>query len=78
MPVPRHKLVSFQRVRLAPGERLRIAFTVGPEMMALVNYAGESVLEAGKFRLVVGGCSPGERGGKLGAPRDEQATFEII
>jgi beta-glucosidase len=78
VPVPIHKLVGFQRVRLGPGERLHIPFTITPEMMALVNEAGESVLEAGQFRLAVGGCSPGERGERLGAPRGEREIFEVI
>jgi len=78
VPVPLHKLVGFQRVRLGPGERRRITFTITPEMMALVNEAGESVLEAGQFRLAVGSCSPGERGEKLGAPLGEWAIFDLI
>ncbi len=78
VPVPIHKLVGFRRVRLGPGERRRITFTITPEMMALVNEAGESVLETGQFRLAVGGCSPGERGEKLGAPRGEWAIFDLI
>ena len=78
VPAPIHKLVGFQRVRLEPGERQRIAFTVTPEMMTLVDEAGEAVLEAGQFRLAVGGCSPGGRGERLGAPRGEWAIFDVI
>jgi beta-glucosidase len=34
-------------------------------------------LEAGSFRLVVGGCSPGKRGLDLGAPAPVAAVFEV-
>jgi beta-glucosidase len=78
VPVPIHKLVGFQRVWLAPGERRRLAFTLTPGMLSLVNEAGESILEPGRFQLWVGGCSPGGRGGRLGAPRMESAIFEVI
>ena len=54
-----------------------VRFTVTPECMALVDEAGQSALEPGHFRLVVGGCSPGARGETLGAPRPESATFEV-
>jgi beta-glucosidase len=74
---PLHKLIGFQRVRLKPGENRTLEFTVTPEMMALVNNDGETLLEPGQFRLTVGGCSPGARGVALGAPKPVSAMFVV-
>lgn len=75
--VPQHKLVSFERVALKPGESATISFTITPEMMMLVNEEGKSVLEPGSFRVQIGGCSPGARGQELGAAAHVSATFTI-
>jgi beta-glucosidase len=77
VPVPLNKLVCFQRVHLLPGERCGLEFTITPEMMMLVNEDGETELEPGKFQLTVGGCSPGQRGEALGAPKPASAIFRI-
>jgi beta-glucosidase len=77
IPAPRHQLVGFRRVRLAPGERAEVAFTVTPAMMELVGDDGARRIEPGVFRLVAGGCSPGARGEALGAPRPASAEFSV-
>jgi beta-glucosidase len=77
VPVPLHKLVGFERVRLAPGERRTLSFTLAPELMELVDEDGAGRLEPGQFRLTVGGCSPGARGLALGAPAPLTATFAV-
>ena len=76
--VPLHKLVGFQRVRLAPGESRILELTVTPEMMALIDEDGRDRLEPGQFRLIVGGCSPGARGVALGAPEPVSALFTVV
>ena len=75
--VPMQKLVSFQRVMLAAGESRRLSFTLDPEAFMLINDEGESVLEPGEFLLVVGSCSPGQRGLQLGAPEPVSATVTV-
>lgn len=75
--VPQHKLVSFERVALKPGESATIPFTIIPEMMMLVNEEGKSVLEPGSFRVQIGGCSPGARGQELGAAAHVRAAFTV-
>jgi beta-glucosidase len=75
--VPLHSLIGFQRVHLKPGEHTAIKFTVTSEMMKLVNDAGDRVLEPGEFRVTVGGCSPSERGVRLGAPEPVSMTFAV-
>lgn len=75
--VPLQKLVAFQRVALKAGESQNISFTIAPEQMELIDEEGHSVLEPGQFRLVIGGCSPSERGRKLGAPEPQITTFTV-
>lgn len=75
VPVPMHSLVAFQRVALQPGEETQVAFTIPASAMMPFNEDGKQVWEAGEYRVSVGGCSPSERGRKLGAPEPARATF---
>ena len=75
--VPLQSLIGFRREQLKSGESRRISFTVTPEMMKFVNDAGERVLEPGEFRLTVGGCSPSERGVRLGASAPVSTIFVV-
>jgi beta-glucosidase len=78
VPVPLHKLIAFQRVRLMPGERRTLECTITPAMLALVDEQGQERLEPGQFRVTVGGCSPGARAAALGAPEAVAATFAVL
>ncbi len=75
--VPRHRLIGFERVFLKAGESKTLKFTVTPEMMSFYNDDGKLTLEPGQFKLEVGGCSPGQRGQQLGAPKPVIAIFEV-
>ena len=75
--VPFHHLVGFERVVLEAGESCNLRFTITPEMMSFYNDDGKLTLEPGEFRLEVGGCSPGQRGQDLGAPKPVTAVFEV-
>jgi beta-glucosidase len=77
-PVPLQHLVGFERVFLPPGESRTLPFTLTPEMMSFFDEQGELRLEAGAFRLDVGGCSPGKRGLELGAPTPVTAAFRVF
>ncbi len=77
-PVPLQHLVGFERVFLEPGESRTAQFTLTPEMMSFFDEQGKLKLEAGEFRLEVGGCSPGRRGLELGAPNPVTATFHLL
>jgi beta-glucosidase len=57
---PRHALVGFQRVHLAPGESRRVTFELSPRLLSQVDAAGRRAVEAGHYRLFVGGGQPGE------------------
>ena len=75
--VPLHHLVGFERVVLKAGESRTVKLTLTPQMMSFYNDVGKLTLEPGEFRLEVGGCSPGERGLELGAPKPVTAVFEV-
>jgi beta-glucosidase len=76
VPVPINKLVSFRRVSVKAGQSKRLNFTLPSGVMQLIDENGESRLEPGRFRLTVGGCSPGDRGQALGAPTPQIAYFD--
>ena len=54
-----------------------MTFAVTPDMLAIVNDAGEAVVEKGRHRLTVGGASPGARAVALGAPRPAEAVVTV-
>jgi beta-glucosidase len=60
---PRHALVGFQRVHLAAGESRRLHFALSPRLLSSVDAQGGRAVEAGHYRLFVGGAQPGEGAG---------------
>ena len=65
--VPNYSLRGFKRVSLKPGEEKEIEFEISADMLKIVNEDGSKILEPGKFRLYIGGCSPLKVGEKLEA-----------
>lgn len=63
LPVPRHSLAGFRRVRLVPGAEERVMFDIQPRQFALVDEEGRWVIEPGAFTVFVGGGQPGTAGG---------------
>ena len=78
VPVPLHHLVDFEQLFLQPGESRTGQFTLTPEMMSFFDEQGKLRLEAGAFRLEVGGCSPGNRGLELGGLPSVIAMFRVV
>jgi beta-glucosidase len=62
VPVPIRSLAGFRRVHLEAGARRRVAFTLAPRQLSLIDAAGQRVIEPGAFRISVGGKQPGFRG----------------
>jgi beta-glucosidase len=62
VPVPVRSLQGFRRVTLRPGERRRVAFTLGPKQLAVIDAEGRAVVEPGVFVIAVGGKQPGFSG----------------
>jgi len=60
--VPLRSLAGFSRVRLKPGERRRVTFTLDARQLSVIDDRGRRVVEPGRFVLSVGGKQPGFRG----------------
>lgn len=75
--VPKYALKDFKRITLAPGVTKNIEFTILPNMMEMVNQAGESLIESGKFKIYVGGSLPSQRSVDLGASQPTTGVFEV-
>ncbi|WP_329743558.1 glycoside hydrolase family 3 protein [Dyella sp. A6] len=60
---PRHALVGFRRVHLAPGESCVVSFTLSPRRLSEVDAAGRRAVDAGSYRVFLGGGQPGQAGG---------------
>jgi beta-glucosidase len=58
LPVPQLQLQGFSRIRLAPGEKQTVEFSLTAGQMSLVDDDGQWVLELGEFRVWVGGQQP--------------------
>jgi beta-glucosidase len=57
-PVPHLQLQGFRRLRLMPGERQMVQFTLTAEQMSWADENGRWVLEPGDFAVWVGGQQP--------------------
>jgi beta-glucosidase len=58
LPMPQLQLQGFTRIRLAPGEKQTIRFTVTAGQLSVVDEAGTWHLEPGDFRVWIGGQQP--------------------
>jgi beta-glucosidase len=61
LPVPQLQLQGFTRIRLAPGEKQTVRFTLTAEQLSVVDEAGTWHLEPGDFRVWAGGQQPNLR-----------------
>ena len=64
---PRHALVGFQRVHLRANEQRRVTFELSPRQLSHVDAQGQRAVEAGHYRLFVGGGQPGDAEGVTAA-----------
>jgi beta-glucosidase len=60
--VPVRSLAGVERVRLRPGEKRMVSFTVDPRQLAVIRDDGRAFVEPGEFLLSVGGKQPGFKG----------------
>jgi beta-glucosidase len=54
---PVMQLAGFQRVRLEPGEKKTVDFTITPEMLSMLNVDMHRVVEPGTFEIMIGPSS---------------------
>jgi beta-glucosidase len=74
---PLNSLEGIKCINLKTGQSQTVEFTITPEMMALVNDEGQSILESGQFKITIGSCSPGQRGLDLGASKPVEMIFTL-
>jgi beta-glucosidase len=74
---PLYALKGFKRVQLNPGASTEVKFTLTPDMLKLVNDAGESVIVPGKIKISIGGSLPGKRSEELGASPAAQTVLTV-
>ncbi|MEK7668954.1 MAG: glycoside hydrolase family 3 C-terminal domain-containing protein [Gemmatimonadota bacterium] len=79
VPVPVRSLQGFVRIALQPGQRHRVAFTLAPRQLSLIDTAGRRVVEPGTFEIGVGGKQPGFRGVADAATTEVRTgRFEVV
>jgi beta-glucosidase len=61
LPVPQLQLQGLTRIRLAPGEKQTVEFSISAEQMSFADESGKWVLEPGEFRVWIGGQQPNLR-----------------
>ncbi|MBG0770713.1 MAG: glycoside hydrolase family 3 C-terminal domain-containing protein [Anaerolineaceae bacterium] len=71
LPVPRHALAAFKRLRLGAGSEQRVTLSVPPRAFALVDEEGNWVIEPGDFTVFIGGGQPGHA-------EALQATVQVV
>jgi beta-glucosidase len=57
---PRHALVGFKRVHLVAGESRTVRFELSSRELSSVDATGQRAVDAGHYRLFVGGGQPGD------------------
>ena len=63
VPVPRHQLAGFKRLRLAAGASEWVHFELPTKAFACVDDEGRWMIEPGQFMIFVGGGQPGTSSG---------------
>lgn len=76
--VPKWQLCGFRKIQLHPGEEQDIEFDLTPRMLALINDAGQCILEPGRFEVYVGGSQPDTRSRQLTGMNVLQGSFEVV
>ncbi len=76
--VPRHQLVWFKRITLAPNEKKSIKLSIDARRMALIDNKGKCQLEPGEFTVFVGGNQPDKKSQILLGSKCLQENFEVI
>jgi beta-glucosidase len=76
--VPHHELRGFERVTLAAGEARRVAFTLTPRALSLIDERGRRLLEPGRFRATLGGSQPDPRSVALMGKAPLAVEFEVV
>jgi len=66
LPMPLHQLQGFQRIRLEPGQKQVVSFTLQAGQMSFAGEDGQWMLEPGEFKVWAGGAQPEQGSGVAG------------
>jgi len=72
---PKLQLAGYQRVHLGAGESKTVAFDLEPRWISEVNTKGDRSVQAGSYKLAIGGAQPNDP--KASSPAVVE-TFEIV
>ncbi|WP_100613317.1 glycoside hydrolase family 3 C-terminal domain-containing protein [Confluentibacter citreus] len=75
--VPNFQLINTKRVTLEPGTSQNLEFEVAPKDFEIVKEDGTRTIEAGEFKIYVGGSSPMKRSIELGAPKMSEVLIAV-
>ncbi len=73
----KYQLVDFKRVVIRTAETMLVEFHIDPEKLLVCNPEGDYVLHPGEYKLIVGGCAPGDAGIEKGAAKPIVENFVI-
>ena len=76
--MPLFTLKIIKRIHLKVGKPVKVEFSITPEMMNIVNNAGESIIGAGKTDFFIGGSLPSKRSMELGMSPVQHSSIHII
>lgn len=71
------QLVDFKRVSVVTDQTENVRFRIPAKWMQVTHTDGTRHFEAGRFTVLVGGASPGERSAELGMPDMAKAIFSL-
>lgn len=54
---PLKELKAFKRIRLKSGKTKKVSFTITPEMLSMLDNNLNTIVEPGKFRIMIGASS---------------------
>ena len=74
---PLQALKAFKRISLSPGQSGKVAFSIEPDLLKLVDENGQLVFTPGRVKVIVGGSSPSKRLELLGGSKPVEATITL-
>lgn len=75
--IPMKSLKAFKRIDLPKGASKKVAFTLSPEELMVVNEEGKKVWRKGDYKIVVGNASPGAYSETLGAAKAQEVVVTL-
>jgi len=76
-PVPIKSLKGFTRVWLKKGEQKTVQFTLVPDDFSVINNDGKAIVEAGNYKVSIGGGQPFVSSNATGNGNIIAATIEL-